>query len=111
MQCVGRAQALDGCDLFPVMHQGQTKARIHAPAVHMHCTCAALAVVTALLRSGESNGLTEAIQQRRPWVHVKLMVLAVNPQRDRDRALDVRSVRAGRGRDTLLASAVRERWY
>jgi hypothetical protein len=39
------------------------KARIHAPAIHMHCTCAALPVVAALLRSGESNGLTKAIQR------------------------------------------------
>ena len=84
MQRVGRAEALNGCDLFPVVHHGQAKARIHAPAVHMHRTCAALPVVAALLRSGESNGLTEAIQQRRPRIDAKLVVLAVDVQRDRD---------------------------
>jgi len=57
----------------------------------MHCTCAALPVVTALLRSGESNGLTNAIEERRTRVDAKLAVLAIDAQRDRDRALDVRA--------------------
>ena len=55
----------------------------------MHRTCAALPVVTALFRSGESNGLTDAIEERRPRVDSKVAVLAVDAQRDRNRALDV----------------------
>src|SRR5260370_27530189 len=67
----------------------------------MHRTCAALTVVTALLCSGESNGLTDAIEERRPRIDAKLEVLAVDPQRDRDRALDVRSVQKFSGRGAL----------
>ena len=97
MQCVGRAQALDGGDLVPVVHQGEAQAGIHAPAVHMHRARAALPVIAALFRSGEGDGLAEAIEQRRPRIDAKLVVLAVDAQRDRDRALDVRPVGA-RGR-------------
>src|SRR6267143_2399910 len=67
----------------------------------MHRTRAALPVVTALLRSGESNGLTDAIEERRPRVDAKLAVLAVDAQRDRDRAFDVRPARNFCGRGTL----------
>src|SRR6266849_4221102 len=67
----------------------------------MHRTCAALPVVTALLCSGENNGLTDAIEERRSRVDAKLEVLAVDAQRDRDRALDVRSIRKFSGRGAL----------
>jgi len=63
-------------------------------------------VITALLRSGKSNGLTYAIEERRPRVDAKLAVLAVNAQRDRDGALDVRRVRNDCGRGALPWSAV-----
>ena len=82
MQCVGRAEALDGRDLVPVVHQGQAQAGIHAPAIHVHRARAALAVITALLRSGESNGLAEAIEQRRSRIDAKLVLLAIDAQRD-----------------------------
>jgi hypothetical protein len=48
----------------------------------MHGTCAALPVITALLRSGESNSLTDAIEERRPRVNAQLVVLAIDAQRD-----------------------------
>src|SRR6267143_3156867 len=67
----------------------------------MHRTCAALPVVTAILRSGESNGLTDAIEERSPRVDAKLAVLAVDAQRDRDRSFDVRAVVNFCGRGTL----------
>jgi len=44
----------------------------------------------SLLRSGEKQRFTDAIEERRTRVDVKLAVLAVDAQRDRDRALDVR---------------------
>src|SRR5258705_12013611 len=106
MQRVGCAQALYRCNLFPVMHQSQTKTRVHAPAIHMHRTCAALPVITALLCPGKSNGFTDAIEQRRTRVDAKLAVLAVDAQGDRDRALDVRSVRDLRGRGALTGRVV-----
>jgi hypothetical protein len=37
-----------------------------------------LPVITTLLRSGESNSLTDAIEERRPRVNTKLVVLAVD---------------------------------
>jgi len=41
-----------------------------------------IGVIAALLGSGESNGLTDAIEERCPWVKAKLVVLAVDAQRD-----------------------------
>src|SRR3989454_9271510 len=75
----------------------------------MHRTCAALPVVAALLRSGQSNGLTEAIQERCPRVNAKFVVLAVDAQHDRDRALDVRPARTCCGRVGVPGNAVRLR--
>src|SRR6266545_2324094 len=72
----------------------------------MHRARAALPVIAALLRPGESDGLTDAIEERRPRVDSKLAVLAVDAQRDRDRALDARSVRSSRGRGALPGSAI-----
>src|SRR2546422_3123195 len=77
----------------------------------MHRTCAALPVVAALLRSGQSNGLTEAIQERCPRVNAKFVVLAVDAQHDRDRALDVRPARTCCGRVGVPGNAVRLRRY
>jgi hypothetical protein len=55
----------------------------------MHRTGAALPVIATLLRSGEDYGLTDAIEQRRPWVDAEFAILAVDAQGDRDRPLDV----------------------
>src|SRR2546427_7406072 len=107
MQCVRRAQALNGCDFFPVVHQGQAKAGVHAPAIHMHRAGPALAMITTFLRAGEGNGLTDAIQQRRARIDAKMVVLAVNAQRDRDGALNVGPVRDCRKRATLCGATVR----
>src|ERR1700682_4026228 len=73
--CVGRTKALDRCDLFPVMHQGQAQARVHPAAVHVHGARAALSVVAALLCSGKGDRLTNAIEQRRPQVNEKPLLL------------------------------------
>ena len=94
VQRLGRAQALDRRDLLPVVHQGQAQARVHPAAVHVHGARAALPVVAALLRAGEGDGLAEAIEQRRPRVDAQPLLLAVDAQRDRDRALDARPARA-----------------
>ena len=80
------------------MQQRQAEARVHAPAINMHCAGAALAMITTFLRAGERNGLTDAIQQRRARIDAKRVILAVNAQRDRDGPLNV-----GRGRDCLGA--------
>jgi len=53
-----------------------TPLRSHAPCMRR------IGVIAALLGSGESNGLTDAIEERCPWVNAKLVVLAVDAQRD-----------------------------
>src|SRR5260370_28501322 len=54
-------KALDSGDLVSVVHQSEVEAREHAFTVHMHRTCAALTVVTALLRSGQRSRLTYTV--------------------------------------------------
>src|SRR5207237_7785394 len=71
--------------------------------------CAALSVIAALLRPGESDSLTDAIEERRPRIDAECVVLAVDAQRNRDGALDARSFRSFRGRGALHGSAVRVR--
>src|SRR5947208_15747556 len=75
----------------------------------MHLAGAALPVIAALLGAGASNGLTDAIQARRPRIDAKLAVLTVNAQRNRDRARDIRPVPTCRGRGALPWSVVRVR--
>src|SRR5207253_1147674 len=84
MQCVRCAQTLNGRDLLTIMHQSQAETRVHTPAIDMHRAGAALAVITAFLRAGEGDGLANTIQQRRARIDSKVVVFAVNPQRDWD---------------------------
>src|SRR5687768_14748869 len=71
----------------------------------MHRAGAALSVVAAFLRSSEVNGLAQAIKQRRARVDAQLMILAVDAQRDGDRAFDVGSIRDWRPRAFLRSRA------
>src|SRR6266850_1517386 len=48
----------------------------------MHRTRAALPVITTLLRSSESDGLTQAIKQRRSRVNAKPVLLSIDVQGD-----------------------------
>ena len=91
MQCARRAQALDGGDFFAVVHQRQAEARVHAPAIDMHRAGAALTVIAAFLCAGEGDGLANTIQQRRARIDSKVVVFAVNPQRDWDSSLNRRT--------------------
>jgi hypothetical protein len=82
MQRVRRAEALDGDDRRPVVHHGQGQTGIDPPVVHVHRAGATLAVIAALLGAGEGNVLAQAVEQRRPRVHAKSMILSVDAQRD-----------------------------
>src|SRR5437879_3421584 len=62
----------------------------------MHRARAALTVIAAFLRAGEDDGLANAIQQRRARINSKVVVFAVNPQRDGDSSLNMRTVRGYR---------------
>src|SRR2546421_4147973 len=59
----------------------------------MHRAGAALTVIAAFLCAGEGDGLANAIQQRRARIDSKVMVFAINPQRDWDGSLKMRMVR------------------
>jgi hypothetical protein len=72
------------------MHQGEAETGIYAPAVHMHSAGAALTMIATFLRAGESNGLANAIQQCCARINSKLVVFAVNPQRDWDSSMNIR---------------------
>src|SRR5882672_10740359 len=75
----------------------------------MHRAGAALAVIATFLRARESNGLADAIQQRRARINAKMVVLSVNAQRDRDSAVDAALIRDFPGWAALRASSFRVR--
>src|SRR5207302_30139 len=52
-------------------------------AVHVHGASAALSVVAAFFRAGEGDGLAQAVEQRRAWVHAKPVLLAVDAKHER----------------------------
>ncbi len=59
----------------------------------MHRAGAALTVIAPFLRAGEGDGFANAIQQRRARIDSKVVVFAVNPQRDWDSSLNMWTVR------------------
>src|SRR5258707_12641947 len=93
MQCFRRTQPFSGGDLMSVVHQGQVEAGEHSSAVHVHGTRAALPMVAALSGSCERNRFSEAIKQRCSRIKSELVVLTVDVERDRDRALNGRTIR------------------
>ena len=58
----------------------------------MHRAGAALTVIAAFFGAGEGDGLANTIQQRRARIDSKVVVFAVNPQRDWDSSLNMRTV-------------------
>jgi hypothetical protein len=62
MQVAGLAQAFNGGDLVALVHDGQREAGVDAAAVHVDGTGSALAVVTAFLGAGETDGLAQAVE-------------------------------------------------
>src|SRR5262249_27949846 len=87
MHCLRRTQTLDGCDLFSIVYDSEIEAGEHSPPVHVHGTGAALTMIATLFCSGERNHLTEAIQQGGPRINAYWVILAVDAQSDRNRAL------------------------
>jgi hypothetical protein len=59
----------------------------------MHRARAALTVIAAFLRAGEGDRFANTIQQRRARIDLEAVVFAVNPQRDWDSSLSVRTIR------------------
>src|SRR5437016_3162557 len=110
MHCFRRSQSFNSRDLFSVVHQREVEARKHPPAVHMHGAGAALSVIATFLGSGERHCFANAIKQSGPRIDAKLVVLAVNAQRNGDSALDVWPS-TGRIGVALHGSVFRKCWY
>jgi hypothetical protein len=78
MQCLTVRETFDGGDLIAFVHHGKRKTRIDASPVHVHGTCTALPVVTALLGSRHPKLLSECIEQSCASIHRKLVRSAVD---------------------------------
>ena len=79
-----RRQALDGGDFGAVLHHRERQAGIDPPPVHQHRAGAALAVVAALLGSGQIEMVAQRVEQGRPRRHLELPLDAVDDQRNRN---------------------------
>jgi hypothetical protein len=72
-------------DLIAFMQSGQRETGKHAPAINVHCAGPALAMIASLLRAGQLEMLAEAIQERSARIDPQIVLLAINPERNRDR--------------------------
>ncbi|EAU69311.1 hypothetical protein STIAU_8041 [Stigmatella aurantiaca DW4/3-1] len=82
VQGVPVGQALHRLDLRALLHDGERQAAQLAPAIHEHRAGTALAVITALLGSGEPHALAQGIQQAGAGVHLQHLGLAVDLKGD-----------------------------
>jgi len=73
VQVLITGESLDRDDLGTLMRDGESEATVHSPAIKQNGTGAALPVVTALLRTGESETLAQRVQERRPGIDEKLV--------------------------------------
>jgi hypothetical protein len=83
MKIVRLTDAFDGRDLIRLVHGCERQTGIDAPAIDMHRASAALAMVTAFLRSGQMQGLPQTVEQGRARLDLYMMFLSVHPQCDR----------------------------
>src|SRR4051812_47063111 len=66
MQPASTSQTLHGEDVAALHFDAEDETRVHDASVHDHCTGAAIAVVAALLRSGQTEKIPEALKQALP---------------------------------------------
>jgi hypothetical protein len=64
MKSVWRAQAFDGSDLIDLVQSSERQARIHSAAVDVSSAGPALAMIAALLGSGQRKLFAKTIEQR-----------------------------------------------
>jgi hypothetical protein len=62
-------QTLDRGDLIAQVHHGQRQTGIYSAAVDVDGACAALPMITALLRTGHSQVFTQSVQQGHATFH------------------------------------------
>ena len=78
MKPAGFAKAFDGGDLVAVVHGCESEAGVDAAAVDVNGASATLAMIAALLGSGQMEFFAQAVEQRRAWVEVYFVGLAVD---------------------------------
>src|SRR5438046_2278969 len=66
-------ESLDRDDLGTLMRDGESEATVHPPTIKQNGTGTALPVVTAFLGTGESETLSQRIQERCPGIDEKLV--------------------------------------
>src|ERR1700688_4480835 len=85
MKFASLLQAFDGDNLVALVHDCERKAAVDAAAVCKHRACAALSVVAALFRAGQSKILAKKIQKSDARINGHVVVLAIDLQFEFDR--------------------------
>lgn len=73
-------ETLDRFDCGPVMHRRQRQTRHDPPAVEQDGASTAGALITALLRAGETEVFAQNVEKGLPHVQLKLVPLPVHCQ-------------------------------
>ncbi len=85
MQLSVLREPFDRGDLVTLMHDGERQTGVHTPAIDMERASTALSVIAAFLRSEHLKVVAQGIQQRDPGLEIELVIVSVDPQRDRNR--------------------------
>jgi len=89
MQIFRLTNALNGRDLFTLMHRGEAKTGIHSAAVYVHSAGTALAMIASLFRSGQVQMLAETIEKSCARIYPKIILLSVDTELNGNRILQV----------------------
>ena len=83
MQRAVLGQAFDCCDLRAVFHDRERQAGIDPAAIDQNRAGAALAVIAALLRSGQADMDPQRVKKGRPRCEVQLFRHTIDMKRNR----------------------------
>jgi hypothetical protein len=64
MQSIAVRQSFDRHDAISIVHDGESQAGVHPPAVDQNSASSALAVVAAFLRAGQVQALAQCVEER-----------------------------------------------
>jgi hypothetical protein len=84
MQLARLANAFYGHDIVALMHRRQGQATVHATAIDVNRTGAALTVIATLLRAGQVKALAQTIEQSYSGLNLEFALLAVHAQDHRN---------------------------
>ena len=74
-------EALNGCDFIPLMHDGESQARIDSAPIHVDGAGTALAVVAAFFRAEKMKIFAKGIEQSYTRLKLQLMFCPIDSQR------------------------------